>query len=71
MRSWNISCWLPNSLYADLVYDLLIRTLERKINPLESGMVQFSYCSMNPNHCLLGHHCTCLTRKASEGVGFM
>jgi hypothetical protein len=71
MRSWNISCWLPKGLPADLVYDLLIRTLERKINPLESGMVQFSYCNMNPSNCLLGLHCTCLTRKASEGGGFI
>ncbi|NII27076.1 hypothetical protein HB364_18450 [Pseudoflavitalea sp. X16] len=69
MRSWNLSCWLPKGLPADLVYDLLIWTLERKINPLESGMVQFSYCSMDPANCLLGLHCTCLKRKASEDGG--
>jgi hypothetical protein len=72
MRSWNISCWLPKALPANLVYDLLIRTLERKINPLDSGLVQFSYCSMNPSNCLLGQHCTCLTQKASgSGGGFI
>jgi hypothetical protein len=69
MRSWNLQCWLPKTLPANLVYDLLIRTLERKINPLESGVVQFSYCSMNSANCLLGQHCTCLTQKASEGGG--
>jgi hypothetical protein len=52
--------------------DLLIRTLERKINPLESGMVQFSYCSMETTNCMLGLHCTCLKQKAFEDeVGFI
>ena len=69
MRSWNLQCSLPKALPVDLVYDLLIRTLERKINPLESGMVQFSFCSMQPANCLLGQHCTCLKQKASEGGG--
>lgn len=71
MRSWNLHCWLPKAMPADLVYNLLIRTLQRKINPLESGMVQFSYCSMNPDNCLLAQHCTCLKQKASEGGGFI
>ena len=72
MLSWNLRCSLPKTLPADLVYDLLIRTLERKINPLECGMVQFSYCSMNTTNCLLGPHCTCLKQKASEaGGGFI
>src|SRR4051812_33597121 len=67
--SWNLQCWLPKALPANLVYDLLIRTLERKINPMESGVVQFSYCSMDSTNCLLGLHCTCLTQKASEEGG--
>src|SRR5687768_6965515 len=71
MRSWNLQCSLPKALPVDLVYDLLIRTLERKINSLEGGMVQFSYCSMAPANCLLGQHCTCLTQKASEGGGLL
>jgi len=69
MRSWNLQCSLPKTLPANLVYDLLIRTLERKINPMESGVVQFSYCNMDSANCLLGQHCTCLTQKASEGGG--
>jgi len=69
MRSWNLYCWLPKGLPADLTYDLLIRTLERKINPLQPGMVQFNYCTIDPATCSLGHHCTCLKQKPSEGIG--
>ena len=69
MRSWNLNCWLPKGLPPDLVYKLLIRTLERKINPMGSGMVQFSYCRMDPSNCLLGQHCTCLKQKPSEDGG--
>ena len=69
MRSWNLNCWLPKGLPADLAYNLLIRTLERKINPLESGLVEFGYCSRYPANCLLGQHCTCLKQKPPEGMG--
>jgi hypothetical protein len=72
MRSWDLHCWLPKELPADLVYKLLILTLERKINPIESGLVQFSYCSMFPADCLLGQYCTCLKLKHSgNGGGFI
>lgn len=69
MRSWNLHCWLPKGLPADLAYNLLVRTLERKINPLESGLVQFNYCSLNPAKCLLGQYCTCLQQKPPEDIG--
>ncbi len=69
MRSWDLDCWLPKGLPVDLVYKLLILTLERKINPMESGLVQFGYCSMNPATCLLGQHCTCLKQKPSGDRG--
>lgn len=39
---------------------------------MESGVVQFSYCGMNPSNCLLGQHCTCLAQMASgSGGGFI
>lgn len=69
MRSWNLDCWLPKGLPADLVYKMLILTLERKVNPTESGLVQFGHCSMNPANCLLGQHCTCLKKRPSEDGG--
>jgi hypothetical protein len=69
MRSWELQCWLPRELPVDLTYSLLIRILDRKINPLESGLVQFSYCSMNPATCLLAQYCICLKPRASGDEG--
>jgi hypothetical protein len=69
MRSWNFQCLLPKSLPPDLEYKLLIRMLNRKFNPQNSGMVQFAYCAMNPTNCLLEKHCTCLKQKISTGGG--
>jgi len=69
MRSWNLQCLLPKSLPPDLEYKLLIRMLNRKFNPQHSGIVQFAYCTMNTNTCLLERYCTCLKQTKSENGG--
>jgi hypothetical protein len=69
MRSWNLQCLLPKSLPPDLEYKLLIRMLNHKYNPQNSGMVQFAYCTMNPTNCLLEQHCTCLKIKFPKDGG--
>jgi hypothetical protein len=60
LRSWDIRCHLPKGLPAKMQYGLLIKTLERRIDPESTFSVVFGYCSLNPEDCLLEQYCTCL-----------
>jgi hypothetical protein len=69
LRSWDIRCSLPRGLPAKMQYGLLIKTLERRIDPESAFSVVFGYCSLNPEDCLLEQYCSCLRADKAGDSG--
>jgi hypothetical protein len=67
MLSWNVKVSLPKGLPVRRVYTLLIRALERRIDPESCFSVVFGYCTLDCVACPLEKYCTCLKREQAEG----
>jgi hypothetical protein len=66
MLSWKLKYHFPKGLPVGMMYALLIKALERRIDPDSSFLVEFAYCSGNTKDCPLEKYCTCLKREGQE-----
>jgi len=60
MFTWNLDYDFPGSLPGEMVYSMLVNTLNEKTNIPANGFVTFDYCSGYAPDCIFKEYCSCL-----------
>ena len=70
MFTWNHGIDLPKKLPIPIVYSMTIGTLNTKTNIVNSGMMNFDFCTGYAPDCIFKEYCPCLKvwNKADDGI---
>jgi hypothetical protein len=66
MLTWKLKYHFPKGLPVRMMYALLIKALERRIDPQSFFSVEFAYCSGSTKDCPLEKYCSCLKREGQK-----
>lgn len=58
--SYNMSMDIPKAVPLPMAYSYLISTLERKVQIVEYGFMDFDFCSGTPEGCEWKEYCPCI-----------
>lgn len=59
--TWNSGIDLPDKLPLALRYQFMINTLDEGFTLVNSGFMEFDYCSGSAPDCVFGEYCSCLS----------
>jgi len=59
MSTWNLDTDIPDDVPTAKRYQLLVSTLDIKIEINDSSLTTFELCSFDPPTCPMGEYCTC------------